>query len=337
MHGWIVLAFGGAANPYADEPTVAYAYDDRVQNHKRLQVGDILFVRNRHRLEGAGRVTRIETGDGEKTFLRCPECGSPRIHFRRSVTPSYRCHAGHTFSDPQEVREAVKTFRAIYEGSYHATTAKIAAAELKPFHLRNTQQMAIMPVELDGISRYLARCDPAMSEALSQWLPQPANSLADDDADEAPDLTPIGFDERSRILRAIRVRRGQYAFRQLLMARFGAKCVISGCTVQGVLEAAHIRPYRGPQDNHPANGLLLRADLHTLFDLNRIAIEPQTLKVIVHPELGGSEYAWFAGKRLLVEDGKHPDAAALDFRWEEYKREANSADSTAAAPSTPVS
>ena len=79
MRGWITQAFGGADNPYADEPSVAYVYDNRVQNHKRVEVGDILFVRNRHRLEGVGRITRIETGSGEKLFFRCPECGSPRV------------------------------------------------------------------------------------------------------------------------------------------------------------------------------------------------------------------------------------------------------------------
>jgi hypothetical protein len=33
-----------------------------------------------------------------------------------------------------------------------------------------------------------------------------------------------------------------------------------------VLEAAHITPYRGAATNTPSNGLLLRADVHTVFD-----------------------------------------------------------------------
>ena len=32
-------------------------------------------------------------------------------------------------------------------------------------------------------------------------------------------------------------------------------------------------PYRGTKDNHPDNGLLLRADIHTLFDLDMIGID----------------------------------------------------------------
>jgi hypothetical protein len=42
--------------------------------------------------------------------------------------------------------------------------------------------------------------------------------------------------------------------------------VISGCRTPAVLEAAHISRYLGEKDNHPTNGLLLRADLHTLFE-----------------------------------------------------------------------
>ncbi len=60
------------------------------------------------------------------------------------------------------------------------------------------------------------------------------------------------------------------------MVRYEHRCVVTGCTVIAVLEAAHIRPYRRPEDNDVKNGLLLRADIHTLFDLNLLGIEPGT-------------------------------------------------------------
>ncbi|WP_409756066.1 HNH endonuclease [Aestuariivirga sp.] len=41
----------------------------------------------------------------------------------------------------------------------------------------------------------------------------------------------------------------------------------------------HIWPYRSEQDNHPENGLLLRTDMHTLFDLNLMVIHPDTLAI----------------------------------------------------------
>ena len=320
MRAWIAQAFGGTENPYSDEPSVAYAYDDRVQNHKRVEVGDILFIRNRHRLEGVGRISRIETGSGEKSFSRCPDCGSSRVHARKNAQPRYRCQIGHTFSEPRVVRERVDTFRAIYEGDYSAATARIEASELRPFHLRNSQQMAIMPADLAEISRYVARRDRAISDVLTRWLPSSRDGLSDDEADEGPDVSPTGVDERAKILRAIRIRRGQRAFRQDLMVRFDGKCVISGCGVSGVLEAAHIRPYRTPRDNDPSNGLLLRADLHTLFDLHRIVIQPSTLNVVVHPDLEYSEYQQFAGQPLSMPGGCKPNEKALRVRWDEYEQ-----------------
>jgi putative restriction endonuclease len=38
--------------------------------------------------------------------------------------------------------------------------------------------------------------------------------------------------------------------------------------------------YRGMKDNDPSNGLLLRTDIHTLYDLNLLGIEPDSLKVV---------------------------------------------------------
>jgi predicted restriction endonuclease len=74
-------------------------------------------------------------------------------------------------------------------------------------------------------------------------------------------------------------------------------CAITGCSVRDVLEAAHIHPYRGPERNKVATGLLLRADLHTLFDCGLIAIDAATMTVIV-TSLQNSEYAAFHGSKL---------------------------------------
>ena len=52
-----------------------------------------------------------------------------------------------------------------------------------------------------------------------------------------------------------------------------------GCDVVAVLKATHIMPYRGEETNHPSNGLLLRADLHTLFDVGLLTIDPKTMTV----------------------------------------------------------
>jgi predicted restriction endonuclease len=65
-----------------------------------------------------------------------------------------------------------------------------------------------------------------------------------------------------------------------------------------VLEATHIIPKAGPLTYHVTNGLLLRADLHTLFDCGLIGVDPKTRQVVTAKELAGSTYVQFEGRRL---------------------------------------
>lgn len=79
-------------------------------------------------------------------------------------------------------------------------------------------------------------------------------------------------DGRKKIERMVTQRQGQPAFRNALLAAYNNRCAITGCTIDDVLEAAHISPYLGKHTNHVTNGLLLRADVHTLFDRGLIKI-----------------------------------------------------------------
>lgn len=78
-------------------------------------------------------------------------------------------------------------------------------------------------------------------------------------------------DGRRRIERLVTLRQGQPGFRKKLLEAY-RRCAVTGCTIEAVLEAAHISPYRGTRTNHVTNGLLLRADIHTLFDLGLLRI-----------------------------------------------------------------
>jgi hypothetical protein len=107
-------------------------------------------------------------------------------------------------------------------------------------------------------------------------------------------------DGRTRIERSIVQRRGQPAFRMRLLSAYNGRCAISGCKVEEILEAAHIVPYRGSQTNHPANGLLLRTDIHTLFDVHLIAVDSKMMCLLTSPKLKGTEYEKYAGKPIAV-------------------------------------
>lgn len=80
------------------------------------------------------------------------------------------------------------------------------------------------------------------------------------------------------------------------------------------MEAAHIRPYLGPETNHVTNGLLLRADIHTLFDLGLLTIDAAN-KVEISQRLAATDYAALAGKpiRATTSAANKPSAKALEW------------------------
>lgn len=124
-------------------------------------------------------------------------------------------------------------------------------------------------------------------------------------------------DARARVLREVVRRRGQAKFRRSLITAYGAQCAITGCPVVSLLEAAHITPYLGPDTNSISNGLLLRADLHTLWDLGLIAIDLTTQALWVSPDVNDPTYQALSGALLRQpsEYNQRPSMKALQHQW----------------------
>lgn len=149
----------------------------------------------------------------------------------------------------------------------------------------------------------------------------PLHSIGSGQADDPNvDLDNIP-DERERAIRAIRVRRGQPAFRSALMDAYGRRCAITGCAVEDVLEAAHIAPYLGGLTNHVSNGLLLRTDLHTLFDCGLLAIEPRTRTIVIASALRESSYRKFDGRAIRPpnDPASGPSKRNLEKRYAAFR------------------
>jgi putative restriction endonuclease len=73
----------------------------------------------------------------------------------------------------------------------------------------------------------------------------------------------------------VRPRLGQGTFRIVVMDTYERRCAVTGERTLPVLEAAHIRPYSEGGDHRVDNGLLLRTDLHTLFDRGYVTVTPE--------------------------------------------------------------
>ncbi|KAF1072793.1 MAG: hypothetical protein GAK45_00066 [Pseudomonas citronellolis] len=140
------------------------------------------------------------------------------------------------------------------------------------------------------------------------------NARAEVEASDAFNPSTIE-DARKKVLAEIVRRQGQSGFRKALIKAYDSTCAITGCTLLPILEAAHVHPYRGKQTNVPSNGLLLRADIHTLFDLNLLAIDSATLTVLVAPELADTEYAALQGKSIRQAQYKNDRISVEALDW----------------------
>jgi putative restriction endonuclease len=70
-------------------------------------------------------------------------------------------------------------------------------------------------------------------------------------------------------------RLGQGSFRVLVTDAYSRRCAVTGERVLPVLEAAHIKPYAQGGEHRVDNGLLMRSDLHTLFDRGYVTVTPE--------------------------------------------------------------
>lgn len=138
---------------------------------------------------------------------------------------------------------------------------------------------------------------------------------------ETVDFDPLNDDDaRERVLRSIALRRGQPRFHDDLLNAYQGRCAITDCDAPEALEAAHILSYQGNQTSHVQNGILLRADIHTLFDRDLIGVEPKSLTVHLAAALKGSNYQTLEGKVLVQPDdsAQAPSPEALRTRWERF-------------------
>lgn len=128
-----------------------------------------------------------------------------------------------------------------------------------------------------------------------EQLSRSIEELSDAEGRYNPESTP---DTRRKIVSSIIQRRGQTKFRQQLIDAYGGRCAITGCDATSALEAAHITPYKGQASNVSNNGLLLRADIHTLWDLGLIAVDPTNNTILLAQELQTSSYSSLQGQPI---------------------------------------
>jgi predicted RNA-binding protein with PUA-like domain len=181
-------------------------------------------------------------------------------------------------------------------------------SKLTVFRMRNQTNYRLSSAESETL---LALVQDAGSAGAATPSASAIGRTAYADFGEAPDDDPDQLQNFAR-----KVRRGQPMFRRKLLRLYSEQCAVSGWGPEAVLEAAHISSHAEAGLNRSDNGLLLRADLHELFDAGLLRIHPDTLRVSLSPTLKGTPYWSLSGKTLRRRaDGSAPSRKFLRRRW----------------------
>lgn len=100
----------------------------------------------------------------------------------------------------------------------------------------------------------------------------------------------------------VQPRLGQGSFRVLVTDAYARRCAVSSERTLPVLDAAHIKPYSELGEHRVTNGILLRQDIHTLFDKGYLTITPD-LKIEVSRRIreefeNGRDYYKYNGQNM---------------------------------------
>jgi DNA-directed RNA polymerase subunit RPC12/RpoP len=315
---WLLMAVGsdrghGGNAGYDDQVDAYYSWDSKVPNHKGIKVGDVVALWDKTRLLGVSVVEEIEVSDGFKTQYRCVRCRATRIQARKTALPRYRCSKCRSeFDEPDAESVPVKLYTARHDAAWTPLDGLLSAEELRPLNAHQGDINAMRPLNWPAFSAALAGkgADRAVERVGGRapdlvWGPQ---------AETRVELTH-GFTHS-----VVRVRRGQRKFREHLLASQGGLCAFTGAAPERVLDAGHLYSYAQLGTHHEHGGLMLRRDIHRLFDDGLLAVEPSRLRVDVADELARfPQYARLHGSALVV-PLRDTQVGWLSKHWDEHRR-----------------
>jgi putative restriction endonuclease len=117
----------------------------------------------------------------------------------------------------------------------------------------------------------------------------------------------------------IQPRLGQGAFRLAVTAAYDRACAVTGEHSLPALEAAHIRPYADEGTHEVSNGILLRSDIHRLFDMGYVGVTPDhrfvVSKALKNDFENGRSYYPLHGQSIGLPSGAGDRPAFQHIEW----------------------
>ncbi len=261
---WSFLTLDAAARQfvgnagYEDDLERHYSWDATVPNHGRVSAGDLAVLRDGEFVLGVAWIDRIKEWKGEKDRFRCPSCERTGFKQRLTMTPRYKCAScSSEFAQPTVERLTdLSFFRADYARTWRPLDHPLPISGAAAAYRKNAQQHAIREMDIAVVRSVL---DTPDSPGTAWW------------SAVEPGGMDIGGGHRI-VLGKVRI--GQQRFREEMLARFGSNCAICGPLPPAALEAAHLYRFADQPQHRLDGGLLLRRDLHALFDRYLLLIDP---------------------------------------------------------------
>ncbi len=296
---------------YDDEIDSYYSWDSNVPNHRQIQVGDPVAVWDKHALLGISVIEEIERAPGSKLLYRCPRCSTTRISERKRAAARYRCmKCQYEFVEPRLDVKIVDVFRARYDAAWTDLDGLLDGQEIRSLAVNPGDINAMRPIDWAKLQRLLVEKGAirAVTRATARIEVNHAAS------------TGISLEVPSGFRHAlVRVRRGQRQFREHLLAHQGSVCAFTGGAPRRVLEAGHLYSFAQRGRHEDYGGLMLRRDIHRLFDDGVLAVDPDRLRVDVASELEPyPQYARLHDQRLAV-DVRDEQVAWLAKHWSTHR------------------
>ena len=153
---------------------------------------------------------------------------------------------------------------------------------------------------LEGLSPH-GRTDAIPARAQVNLLIALHEEAASNEGTQITESIKEGLD---RVIASIIRRRGQPEFPQGIDRGLQWQVCDKWMRCRGSSRGMPYSAMRGSQTNRVSNGLLMRADLHTLFDVGLLAVNPSNVTVVIAPSLLQTTYREFSGEDDLG-PGRH--------------------------------
>lgn len=133
-------------------------------------------------------------------------------------------------------------------------------------------------------------------------------------------LALVNGDERIRSLVRTARREQQTRFRNTVYSAYGGRCAASDNNIDNILQAAHIDDFRGRKSQIVQNGILLRVDIHMLYDANLLGITPDSHRIVLSNNVDMSDYEFLLGRQLRLprDRAKRPNDELLDIHYKRF-------------------